>query len=139
MRLFNRLILFLLVFIFYLGLNTFQLPIENTIFMQVETKVDALYIQETESVFTYDKEVMKVLANCKYSRFSIKTSNGEDVLSDLYASFVLSEEINGDTVEYYYSPILETYVYVSGEKVNLQVGESDGITTIGYPMIDVGF
>lgn len=139
MKIFNRLLIFILVLIFYISANLVQVPTTGTSFMQVKTKTSFFVFQETECVFTYDKDVIKVLSEAGYSRFSIKTESGEVVLNQLFARLVYKEEVNGDTVLYYYSPILERYIYLNEKKVNLQVVTSDEITTIGYPMIDIGF
>ncbi len=139
MRLLNRALIFILVLIFFTAVNLCEVPTNGTTFMQVKTSTSVFSSQETESVFTYSSEVMEVLAKSNFSRFSIKTSECDAVLSQFLAKLVCMEEVNGDTVSYYYSPILETYVIVGGEKVNLQVATDGEIATIGYPMIDIGF
>ncbi len=116
-----------------------EIPTDGTSFMQVETKTSFFASQETECVFTYDKEVMEVLACQPYSRFSVKTSECESLLTRFIATLVCEEEVNGDIVLYYYSPVLENYVLIAGERVNLQVSKDGEVATIGYPMIDIGF
>lgn len=139
MRLIKRVLIFILALIFYIGGSGYELPTAGASFMQVETSVSVVASQEAASVYSYDKEVMAVLAKSEYTRFSIKTTNGETLLDSLRATLKTEEQVNGDTIEYYYSPLLEKYVMIGGERVNLQVAASDGIWTIGYPMIDIGF
>lgn len=139
MKLFNRALIFIFVLIFFTAANICEVPTDGTSFMQVETQTSVFSAQETESVFTFDSEVMDVLAAANFSRFSIKTTECDAVLNKLFATVVCKEEVNGDTISYYYSPILETYVVINGEKANLQVAISGGTATIGYPMIDIGF
>lgn len=139
MKLFNRALIFILVLIFITAVNLCEIPTDGTSFMQVKTQTSVFSTQETESVFTYDSEVMDVLATTNFSRFSIKTTDCETVLAEFLARAVYEEQVNGDTVAYYYSPILETYVVINGEKVNLQVSINGETATVGYPMIDIGF
>lgn len=138
MRLLFRLSIFALVFIFYLG-TALPVPTMGVEFMQVETKADAVKNQQTDSLFSYDKNAINALTECKYDRFSIKTTAGEEVIQSLRGKLRLQEEVENITVEYYFSPLLEEYVVVNGEKINLQVSEKNGVWTIGYPMIDIGF
>ncbi len=139
MKLFKRLLPLFLVGIFFVSLNVWHLPTENVSVLQVTTKQKVFAVQETDTIYTTDPEVIAQLSNVAFKRFSLKTTSPETVLSSLFAVHVSTETTENAQVEYYFSPLLQEYVVVNGNKVNLQVAVSGEETAIGYPLLDIGF
>ena len=108
-------------------------------FLQGEIDSKITKSQEGYIVYSEDTEVMNLILSKNPSRFTLKTYEEEELISSLRAKEVFHENIAGKTITYYFSPVLESYVLVKGEKVNLQKSKNGNEFTFGYPLIDTSF
>ena len=99
-------------------------------------------------------------SNCKIVRLSEKESfnfiylksnlKGECVilenrrqaeltLKKYFAVKVLEEHGENFYCEYYYSPLISSYIYIKDKKINLHLSETNGQIKLGSPIIFGGF
>lgn len=63
----------------------------------------------------------------------------QEVFEVLRFSEISSQEIDGLTVYYGYTPYYQDCVLIDGKKVNVQIAVSDGKVIAGFPMILTGY